>query len=186
MNFVAGRKNFHLKGLNSYVISERTSQSVGMVRVFHNTGDALPELVRNGVFCIAPHNHRQDISLTLLNGSVYNVDFKFDSRAPEKHFWEWKFKSAIVDGDMATQYHGTGDLRVVNIQPLARLHALFLSSASIHCIIASPGASWLIEEGALAPPKQHSLCYSRHSGFSLSMADLYEPMTAEEVSAIRL
>jgi|ERR1700722_3651640 len=186
LRFISGRKNCHLKGLNSYVIRDRISDQIGMRRVFHNTGDALPELIRGGVFCIAPHNHRQDISLTLLHGAVLNVDYSFDSRAADRQFFEWKFRSAIVDGEMATAYHNTGDLRVVNVQPLSRSHALFLHSAAIHGIIASPGASWLIEEGALAPATQLNLCYSRNSDFHLSQDDLYGPMTPEEVGAIRL
>lgn len=177
--FISGRKNCHLEGLNSYVISERRNSQEGMIRVFHNTGNCLPVLTHDGKFTLAPHNHRQDITLSILKGSAYNVNFRFDSRAPEKHFWEWEFYSQIVDGEIAAHYSNTGDLRVTNIEPI--LNGLYLPASQIHTVVATPGSAWLVCEGALAKPGSKSLCYSRHGAFKLSLGNLYSVLPEAEL-----
>lgn len=177
--FISGRKNCHLKGLNSYVIRDRLSRKEGMIRVFHNIENCLPSLVKDGKFCLAPHNHRQDITLSMLTGSAYNVNFTYDNRAPEKHFWEWSFYSQIVDGEIAAHFHGTGDLRVSDVTPIKS--GIFLPSSQIHTVVAEPGSAWLVREGLTSPEKQENLCYSRHVDFKLSQDELYSELSHEEL-----
>lgn len=178
-HFISGRKNCHLAGLNSYVLSERVSPQTGMLRIFHNTGDCLPALTLDGKYCLAPHNHRQDITLSILKGAAYNVNFSYDSRAPEKHFYEWMFYSQIVDGEIKANFHGTGDLRIAQIEPIR--DGLFLHAAQIHTVVAEPGAAWLVTEGLVAPKDHKSLCYSRHGDFKLSQDGLYSELNAGEL-----
>ena len=154
-----------------------------MVRVFHNTADALPALYRQGKFCLAPHNHRQDITLTIIHGYAVNVDFSFSKQSHPHAFYEWVFRSAIVDGGIATQYHEMGDLRVTGIRPINK-EPLFLPSSAIHTVVASPGSAWMVTEGRLAPKHQLNLCYSAHGDFHLTQDELYEPMTAEEIEEL--
>jgi hypothetical protein len=185
MRFISGRENCHIRGLNSYVIRDRVSDTEGMIRVFHCTGDCLPALSVNGEFCLAAHNHRQDITLSLLQGSSYNVDFEWDSRAPEKKFYEWRFYSQIVDGNIEAHYSNTGDLRIRQITPIPPrfYHGLFLRSTQIHTVVATVGSAWLIREGSLAPPEQKSLCYTMGGDFKLSSEGLYRDLSIEELRA---
>lgn len=180
--FISGRKNCHLKGLNSYVLRERISPDEGMLRIFHNTSNCLPGLIREGKYTLAPHNHRQDITLFAICGSATNINFAWDSRAPEKHFREWVFRSEIVDGEISAHYHDNGDLRVTGIEPI-NCGGIVLPSRQIHTVIASRGSAWLVMEGALAPQGQKSLCYSIHSPFVLSNEGLYENLTQRELDA---
>lgn len=180
--FISGRQNCHLKGLNSYVIRDRVSPSSGMVRVFHNTGDCVPSLLDwEGRYWLAPHNHRQDITLSALTGRAYNVSFAWDSRAQSKTSLEWIFRSEILGEGLAAHWHDAGELRMINVEPI--LDGLFIGASEIHTVIAEPGAAWLVREGQVAPVGHKSLCYSTHSPFVLSLDGLYSPLDRDELRA---
>ncbi len=177
--FISGLLNCHKHGLHSYVLRDRLDDDHGMVRVFHNTGDSMGSLMDGDQFSIAPHNHRQDIMLYSVLGHVLNVSFAVDRVIHTRDFTEYKFSSAIADGDMGIHPVSTVDLKVSDIRPLTSA-GTFLACSAVHTVIAPPGSAWLVVEGSLAPPKHRSLCYGDHR-LKFDQKGLYLPMPTYEL-----
>lgn len=168
--------------LHSYVIRERIDPEHGMIRVFHNTGDSMACLVGpTGEFNVAPHSHRQDITLVRIAGNALNVDFSIDRLVHGKQQREWVFGSALLGGEFSIEWRNTVDLRVSNVCPIpdAGMH---LASDRVHTVIAPPDSAWLVIEGKTAHARQRSLCYSLRGDFQLQSAGLYVPMSESEVA----
>lgn len=180
LRFIGGIRNYHKVGINGYIIRNRINEREGMIRVVHNTGNALESLYGgNGDFLFAPHNHRQDITLYRISGFSLNVTLKFDDRCSGHGGYQHAFNSELIDGEMKTHWRACGDLDIANVKPIPE-DGIFLESQEIHTLITEPSASWLIVEGELATikhPRHVNHCYSQVPGFSLkSNSDLYLPM----------
>ena len=190
MKFTSGIKNYHKAGINGYIIRNRNNDREGMIRVVHNTGNALESLYgANNDFLFAPHNHRQDITLYALFGCSFNVTLRFDDRCSGHGGYQHVFDSELIDGKMGSHFRTCGDLDVANIRPIPE-SGLFLESQEIHTLITEPGAAWLIVEGELATvkhPRHINYCYSQVAGFKLETTpDLYQPMSVEYLRAREL
>lgn len=181
--WISGLRNCHLPGLNSYVISERTSPEQGMICVFHNEGNGMRNLLGLGIhsfadreeYMLAPHNHRQSIRLIPICGVVANVSFDLDRQSHDHRTTEWVFESAIITGTARLRYRDSIDMYVHDVKTLPP-DGIVLPSHEIHTIIASQGAAWAVVEGDPAPAKQQSLCYSRRPDFAPDFSGLYEAM----------
>lgn len=179
--FISGLFNCHKVGLHSYVIRDRLDEENGMVRVFHNQGNALTGLMEGPQFSLAPHNHRQDLWLYQVQGTALNVSFSIDRQIHTRDFTEYKFESKIVDGNLAIRPISTVDLRVADIRPISE-EGIFLSCREVHTVVASPNSAWLVVEKLMAPAKHASLCYGYH-GLKLNSKDLYRQMTPSNLRA---
>lgn len=186
MTFLSGLRNCHIHGLNSYVIRERVSDTVGMLRIFHNTGHRLRSLTGDQDYRLAPHNHRQDITLYGLFGSAANVALDVDRLPHRGTQFEYVFGSALQSGEFTLDFKDTVGLFVKDAQPLPKC-GLKIPATEVHTVVAAPDSAWLVAEGTLAPATHHSLCYSKRHDFKLKNDGLYVPMTAEELQdAVRL
>lgn len=179
--FKSGLRHCHVRDLFSYVIRDRISPAEGMIRVFHNTGESLSSLVgTQGEFMLAPHNHRQDITLLRIAGSPVNVDFSIDRLVHGKQQREWRFVSALLTGEFSLEWSNTVDLRVSNAA-LIPDSGVYLSAEQVHTVIAPPGSAWMVIEGQIATPSHRSLCYSLRPGLVLNSNGLYLPMEEVEL-----
>lgn len=180
--FISGLRNCHIQGVNSYVLRDRISPSEGMIRVFHCEGARLSALYTADDFSIAPHNHRQDITLYHLYGNVANVSFGDSSEDGEVH--EYLVGSALLGGQFSlerTVKSGGGlALPVEQVTAIPR-SGLFLTVNDVHTIVASPASAWLVIEGQQAPETHQSLCYSTKWNLQLKSDGLYIPMSENEL-----
>lgn len=177
---ISGLANCHLPGIYSLVFAERVSEAEGMVRVF-----AVPDTdVLYGVyrlegppeFAVLPHNHRQDITLTLLKGKASNVKFFIgDGRSKA---WEYRFGSALLNGEFTLERVRQVDYIFVEV-PLDG----YMSASEVHTVMASQGAAWVVEEGqrVVRPP---SLCYSHEPHKKLDNTGLYVKLTDEKLKRV--
>lgn len=175
-HFISGLKNCHLPGVNSYVLKDRVSPSIGMTRIFHCTGSSMKSLVKeDGSYRLAPHNHRQDIALYAIRGVAYNVSFDWEDNGYPGPNYQWDFSSEIVDGNIGASVSSTGTLTISDIAPITEA-GLFLPSSQIHTVIAPAGSAWLVQEGPMAPTGHVSRCYSINPNLDLQRSGMYLPM----------
>jgi hypothetical protein len=205
MQFLSGLRHCHVRDLNSYVLRERLDAERGMVRIFHNRGHSLATLMDGDRFRLAPHNHRQDIALFPLFGSVANVSFNVerDSFDPPPSGWrrppryvaldsagvyfiypnrahEYHFGSALASGLFDLSWKRTVELTVSQVASLPG-NGLEISSSEVHTVVAEPGSAWLVIEGG--QQTDDTLCYSRKYDFRLSADGLYEEMNGPQLMA---
>jgi hypothetical protein len=184
MKFISGLKNCHVKGVDSLVISERVSDEVGMVRVFHATpGHGLINIFKRldlptAEFCLAPHNHRQDVSLELIYGNVSN--------------WRATETDAEFAIDLTEYRFFSGILGKMEVEPLRKARMAFnrevlqsgvpahMSASQVHTVqVVSPPAAWIVREGEIS--NAPSLAYNCE-GWEPTSGGLYIPMTADELA----
>ncbi len=181
MKFLSGLADCHLPGLYSLVLSERVSPEVGMRRVFYASQICRMDLWDGADFRLKPHNHRQNIKLTLLFGKAANVDVKLS----EVHQWrgefavyEYGFRSALLNGEFSVErirmHAASLKMRDLTERPL------YLHWSNIHTVVAAPRSAWLVEECALAPEGMER-CYSVSHRLSLSSDGLYRKMDRAEL-----
>lgn len=181
--FISGLKNCHLPGVNSYVLKDRVSQSIGMTRIFHCTSTAMESLTKaDGSYRLAPHNHRQDIALYAISGVAYNVSFDWVEHHHPGPNYQWDFSSEIVDGNIGASVSATGTLTIRDIAPITE-SGLFLPSSQVHTVIAPAGSAWLVQEGPLAAQGHVSRLYSIGSSLDLQRSGMYLPMDNSELES---
>lgn len=176
MNFVSGLANCHLPNLYSFAISERQSEHVGMRRIFYSGLHCRMDLWDDGGdFRLKPHNHRQNIKLSLLFGNVQNVSIGLGPHGTDLfHVWKYRFGSALLDGQFSVERMNEEQCSLTHT-PLTS-EPLTLHWNDVHTVVADPGSMWLVEEGELAPPGMER-CWSTNHRLKLSNAGLYEPMS---------
>lgn len=177
MKFISGLENCHLPGLYSLVISERESDSIGMKRVFYCSRSCKMSLWEGADFRVKPHNHRQDIKLTLLFGSAQNVTVKFGYG--EHRLFCYRFKSALLNGDFSVEKMNFDNAHTVS-EPITKA-GLSLHWSVVHTVAAEPNTAWLVEEGNLAPPDMERV-WSADWNLNLSSEGLYRPMTRRDLN----
>lgn len=181
--FISGLRHCHVPDVHSYVISDRISPEVGMVRVFHCVGESLSALTsRNGDFSLAPHNHRQDIRLIHIGGSVMNVSMAIDRRRHGRDQYEYGFKSELSDDGMGVQFKDTVFLNVAQILAL-QSHDVTLAAADVHTVVAAPQSAWVVIEGKAST--KPSLCYSNRNDLTLSSDGLYIRMSPAHLDGVQ-
>jgi hypothetical protein len=177
MKFVSGLANCHLPGLYSLVLSERESATVGMRRVFYAGVDCHMDLWDGADFRIKPHNHRQDIKLTLLFGKVENVSMKIQPIGFEEfHVWKYEFGSALLNGQFDLKRREEVGV-ILKAAPITK-EGIHLHWSDVHTVTAKPHSAWLIEEGDRAPEGMER-CYSISHHLEMSSEGLYQSMTAD-------
>lgn len=192
--FISGLNHCHVPNLMSLVLKERDSDSDGMLRIFYapsfcdslygrhirvNNDDA-PKFE----FRVLPHNHRQDITLHHLFGYVVNYDqYEVGSEGlgtgMEVH--EHVFSSGILNGKEQMMLKSTerNPCVIYGRRSLLTHTPLFLKSESVHTVTCVPDSAWLIDEGELAD--HPSYCYSQQPDVQLDSAELYKPLTEDEL-----
>lgn len=172
--FLSGLANCHIPGLYSLVLSGREGPSNGMRRVFYAGVDCRMPLFDGADFRLKPHNHRQNITLTLLTGDASNVTLK--TGFGDHRVWCYKFKSALLNGEFALERMNYENARTVS-KPITP-KGISLHWSIVHTVVARPMTAWLVEEGELAPPDMERLWSIDHD-LKLSSKGLYEPMSAK-------
>lgn len=185
--FISGLKHCHVPGLHSYVLRDRISDSEGMLRVFHNTGSSMLSLYDSvGEYMLAPHNHRQDITIYAIHGEITNVTFEVIHRSHHRDRHEYTFKSAIQGGDLSLDFIDTVEMKIQNIQVLHPADdGLRIPCADVHTVVAAPHTAWLVVEGAIAPLKHRPWCYTVGFKHGFDSDGLYRPMDQEELLGMR-
>lgn len=179
LRFTSGLANCHLPGLYSLAISERVSSEVGMRRVFYCGADCRMDLWDGADFRIKPHNHRQDITLTLLFGKVDNHVLKVGFG--EMAVWKYGFGSALLNGEFSLSRMNREDAQLRE-QPITR-GGLFMEWNMAHTVTARKYSAWLVEEGCPAPPGMER-CWSISHRLTLSSEGLYQPMDAAQLKVV--
>lgn len=178
---VSGLANCHVPGLVSLVLEPRRSHSIGMLRVFYAQATAINDLLTGDDFSVLPHNHRQDITLVHLAGTEpINVHLSLLNVGTREHLqvWEYGFGSALLDGQFTLVPHGVR-MAALRESPITT-RGLFLPSAAVHTVRAEEGAAWAVQEGKVAT--HATFCYSLKRDLQLDQADLYRPLSSEEIS----
>lgn len=171
LKFLSGMLNCHLPGVHSFVLEDRKNELVGMKRIFYTERNLPFWKDGDGAdFNLAPHNHRQDVSLTLLKGEVINYDFH---HGEGQYLYAYKFKSALLEGKFTLEQRGYHKMWHSSI-PLSNT-PLYLGWNDVHTITASAGSIWLVEEGQEAPPDSQ-FCYSVSNHLRLKEEGLYIPL----------
>lgn len=175
---ISGLRNCHVPNVTSLVLRERLSPQEGMVRIFYaEPNHPLQYLYRvGGEFNVAAHNHRQDLSLEVLFGTVDNWILTEREESP-KRLAEYSFNSGIL-GEMSVAI-----LRLLEVD-ITR-YSMFLGrpfdmlASHIHTVtVASRSAAWVVREGALSPAP--TLAYNK-MGWKPSVEGLYIPMSDQEL-----
>lgn len=184
MKFISGLANCHIPGLYSLVISERTSIQEGMQRVFYAGPDCNMELFEEEWhvdFRVKPHNHRQDLRLTHLFGTVQNVILT-PSSTYGMALWKYKFSSALLEGrfkakPICREYYSLHEHDLKETGPT------YMPWQTVHTVVARPHSAWLVEELELAAPGQER-CFSTRDNLFLSNAGLYQLLTPAELEHV--
>ena len=181
MKFISGLADCHLPGLYSFVVSERTSPSVGMRRVFYAGADCRMDLWDGADFRLKPHNHRQDIRLTLLFGEAKNVTIKVGHGKGPHRLWCYRFGSALLNREFSLERMHHEDAGVSE-EPITA-EGLPLHWSIVHTVVAAPRTAWLVEEFDLAPEGTERLWSVNHN-LTLSSAGLYRKMDRFELDGM--
>lgn len=181
MKFISGLKNCHVPEVESLVVSERLSNEAGMIRVFYATyGHHLKSLYTDDTrkyFVVAPHNHRQDISITLLFGQVIN--WRVLPWQGSFVLTQYKFSSGIL-GRMDVTEMGINRVSMFPTE-LSTFKPLKLQATDVHTIqVISNEAAWLVDEGKLGT--NPILAYNGPD-WKPSAEGLYVTMTAQELES---
>lgn len=173
MDFKSGLAHCHYHGLHSLVIDDRKNEDTGMVRVFYATDQCnITNLYTAGDFTIKPHNHRQDLTFTLLFGKASHHLLKFGHG--EETAYCYRFSSAILGGNLEVErmFKDTIDTIEEAITTTPRK----MHWSVVHTVTAEPESVWLVQEGTLAPAPDLSRCWSLSPRLKLSSEGLYQPM----------
>lgn len=174
MKFLSGLANCHLPGLYSFVLQERTSPNEGMKRVFYCSKSCRMDLFDGADFVLKPHNHRQDIKLTLLFGAAENVSVKFQAQGfGDYNLWGYKFSSALLNQIFSLERLNCCPASLVR-KPITEVGTA-LHWSEVHTVTARHHTAWLVEEGELAPPGMERM-WSVDRHLRLNSSDLYKPM----------
>lgn len=188
MKFLSGIRNCHLHGVDSLVLRDRISPHQGMVRVFYNRESVDMEKLKqsNGLYTLAPHNHRQDITLYRMAGAPVNINFDVDRRSHDHYHIEMKFGSAIKDDKLGTDYRDCVDLYLKDAR-IVPTHGLFLPWQNVHTMLSKPGDAWLVVEGTTAP-EGPTLLYSptKNGLLEFDQQGLYQTMTQDELEVCEI
>ncbi len=186
MKFISGLRNCHLPGVDSLVLRDRISPSQGMIRLFYNSSSKEMKNLKqdDGRYVLAPHNHRQDISLYRVSGNPVNINFFVDRRSHDHYHIEMKFGSAITDGKLRTDYRDCVDLYLQDANVVPGREGMALPYQQVHTMLSSPGDSWLVVEGQVAPEGTIPYCYSptKNGLLEFDQSGLYQTMTEFELS----
>ncbi len=123
-------------------------------------------------FRLKPHNHRQNISLTLLFGKATNVTVSLGRG--ELAVWKYKFGSGLLEKDFTLDRMNREDATLKE-KPITH-EPTSLHWSEVHTVVADPMSAWLVEEGPLAPPGMER-CYSVNHRLEMSNAGLYCPLS---------
>lgn len=185
----SGIYNCHVKGVDSLVLEERKSQYVGMERlfiaspgspiVFSNAGD-------RGDFTCMPHNHRANLSITVLRGQLTNVMYQplssnfFRKLNAAAFLHQYEFTSQILTGRTKLEYK-----KILQVEDLGNTtyrvgDTFHLQASDVHTVIASPDCIWHVDEGYLYQTLP-VYCYSHFPDKKIDTAELYQDMTPDQV-----
>lgn len=179
VRFISGLSNCHLPGLYSLVLSERQTPKIGMRRIFYCGPNCTMDLWAGADFRLKPHNHRQNLRLTLLFGQAKNVSLKIGFGIHRA--WCYRFGSALLNGSFELDRLFFQDVDVAP-KPITR-EGVDLHWSDVHTMTAQPGSAWLVEEGELAPPDT-ARCWSIDHQLKLSNEGLYLPMEAKQLGSL--
>lgn len=176
--FISGHHNYHVAGIDSYLMRESRGDS-HLLRVFHATDMSdIQDVLTDGDYSVAPHNHSFDLILFKLFGEAGDVRFKQASDG-ESADYEYPLSK---DGNSFT--FQTPKLTHLYIHGMSRigLNGIRIPASDIHTVIASPGSAWLSVQ--VASGDADVFCYSRKPDFKLDTASLYVPMSDEDLQGV--
>lgn len=187
--FEKSLKNCHHKGMDSVVLFDETETNGGMARFFyarHGQHAMNSVFDKKGHFTLGMHNHRFDLQIVPLVGSIVNIETKESHRRTGITLHEYAFASALADDDIEAV--GTVHRRAANFAPLDErpLHPgnrLSMRSDQIHTVLVpdtvrTPGTAWLVIEGP--DTGTASRIYSPRDDLTVTSTDLYTPMSRSE------
>lgn len=174
----SGLHDCHAKGLDSIVL--RRFPSGGMLRVFV-AHEVLP-LWAGGTFVIGAHDHRFNIVLHRLYGSVENiqvaaVDRNNHSLLPAHEF---RFQSALTTGQFELTHLRDVALRLVTVPIEVRIRMPFDAAHTVRC--PAGAAAWAVYEGC--ERQAWTRFYSLHRNPVLNSSGMYRPMSAASISDV--
>lgn len=186
--------NCHVKGVHSFMLIDYPGKSV---RVYHaepdhDLGRNMDIVVSNNrssarPLSVAFHSHRRNLTLEVIQGTLYNSQAFEDSGAYYPHKLDkFEYRSQIVDGEMKFNKIDS-DVKMVikNATPLTTnggQSSMFLPADYIHSIAVEPQktCTWIVYEGA-ENTSYDSVCYSNADLEKLSSEGLYVRPTEEQV-----
>lgn len=178
--FLSGHRNYHVKGINSFLIRESKPGHSRLLRVFQSTDECASKLVQYGDYSIAPHNHSFALKLYLLGGSAYNVEFK-DNHGSDCN--DYMYPLVINSKGFKFDTPEPTTLLVDQIRKITS-NGVQMDSKTVHSIVAEPNSTWLtVETDTNIDNAERLFLYSKLSDFHLQDSSLYIPMNQVELQS---
>lgn len=132
--------NCHCVGLHSFPISE--SKEGYLKRIFY--ADTNHELWKP--YTIAIHPHHIDIKITVLDGTLTNIIYKFDKYG--NRFYQYSWESHILNGNGGFKCIGSKRLAVHSWHNYSKGQSVELNNCELHTVRIKKEEKcvWLIEE----------------------------------------
>ena len=176
--FISGHRNYHVRGINSFLIRESKPGESRLLRVFQATDNCASKLIQYGDYSIAPHNHSFSLTLYLMFGAAYNVEFQ--SIVNDGNDYSYRLG---VNGDGFNLEESTLCTLVVDQIRRIRADGIGMNSEVVHSIVAESGSVWLtVENESPIDFVEPLYLFSKLPNFSLVDPELYQPMSEGELS----
>lgn len=139
-------KNCHVVGVDSIVLN--MGDKGALIRIF--IANENHELYNNqllGNMSVGFHNHKRDLNLVRIYGTVYNVVPTL-SPVSEGHYYECDFSSAIHNKDKKWTINKSSKQYIVNTLRMDIINSIYLNHNELHTIFV-PGnkeAAWMVIE----------------------------------------
>lgn len=140
------RKHCHAKHVSSIVLEEEDGQ---LFRAFLAwPGHCLDTNSPGGNLTVGIHDHRYDITLSLIHGDVTNVAYSRDPGEGCHWLTKWLFQSGVKNGTPKFEQVGGDYIRETSRETLRAGDWLLLHADTLHGIECSGACAWFVSEGA--------------------------------------
>ena len=143
-DILMSRKHCHARNVSSIVLKNDGGR---LLRAFlawpgHGLGKNSP----SGTLEVGIHDHRYDLSLSLLAGGVENVIYK--KVGDDGHMLQkWRFRSGVESGTPHFEHLGTERLAEVSRFALKHGEITHMGDNVLHDIECHGACGWLVQEG---------------------------------------
>jgi hypothetical protein len=174
------RKHCHAKSVSSVVLAQSGNK---LFRAFLAwPGHELEENRPGGRYPVGVHDHRYDLTISLICGHVENVvyeairSFGPDEVSPDLH-WpnahmqaKWRFTSGVESGVPSAERVGLERIREESRLKLPEYGSVYLTADTLHDIECSGVCGWYVLEGG-----ERKKTTTLYTNGPFDTAGLYEP-----------
>jgi len=174
------RKHCHAKNVSSIVLAQSGNK---LFRAFLAwPGHELEENRPCGRYPVGVHDHRYDLTISLICGHVENVvydairSFGPEEVSPDLHWpnahtqTKWQFTSGVESGVPSVKRVGSERIREVKRLKLPEYGSVYLTDDTLHDIECSGVCGWYVIEG-----EERKKTTTLYTNGAFDTAGLYEP-----------